>query len=288
MIRLNISYNPANGDPETVEMNYRIFASGELQVSSSGANGFPWYASDPYIHAGYNSVNIFPENVTSLIPATSKSITIQAYNTLACTEYSIKNISTSHSFPLYNPDMSYPITYQNSVLQFPDWSFYSSQPGGLRMQSVSDGFIFSKTTNDSVFGALNASINFDMLVRDSYTLRYNLTVQGTELNESLTSPSNCFFGPVIVFDGTYYYYFIDNSSLPPNTILGTASQTTFVYNSNISGINFSLFNQSLARQMSSDPAISINSNYAVFSYVLSAHIHSVFSAEVYGISLESE
>ena len=288
MIGLNISYNPANGDPQTVEMNYRIFASGELQVSSSGANGFPWYASDPYLHAGYNSVNIFPENVTSLLPATSKTITIQAYNALACTEYSVRNISTSRSFPLYNPDLSYPITDQNSVLQFPDWNFYSSQPGGLKMQSISDGFIFSKTTNSGVFGALNASINFDMLVKDSFTLHYNLSVQGAKLNDSLTNPGSSFFGPVIIFDSTYYYYFIDNSSLPSNTILGTSSQTTFVYNSNTSGINFSLFNQSLIKQMSADPAISINPNYAVFSYLLSAHIPSVFSVEVNGISLQSE
>ena len=76
--------------------------------------------------------------------------------------------------------------------------------------------------------------------------------------------------------------------LSGTNILGTSSQTTFVYNSNTSGINFSLFNQSIVKQMSADPAISINPNYAVFSYLLSAHIPSVFSVEVNGISLQSE
>jgi len=287
-MQLNISYTPAPGDPTSMALHYRIFA-GSLSITPAGSNGLLWYGSDPYVHKGYNTVNIYPISSNSLLPATAIPFKITAYgnSTSELATYTYNKMTSIPYTPINNPTLSFLTNGTGGVL-FPGWTWESSLKGNYP-HSIKDGILMNATGSNNanpIHEALHSNINYTYLVSHNLSLNFNATAIKGSIPVNTSDPSTSFYGPVITLDSQYKFYIIYNSTMPSFPLGYTTIRTSYVFYTNQTSVNFRALNESIFSN--NGPNVPINSvNNAVLSYVLNYGSPGEVTVEIGNLSLNS-
>ena len=243
-MQLNISYNPVSGDPAAMLLHYRIFAG---PLGAAGANGLLWYAADPYVHSGYNNVDIYPIDASSLLPVNVGTFKVSAYGNsskvLATYPYD-KPIKIQYT-PINNPTLSFLTNGSNGII-FPGWTWSSSINGNLPL-SVNNGIVMDANgTTQPVYESLSSTINYTYLVQHNYSLNLSSSVIQGKIAVNMTKPWLSFYGAVVTLNAQYKFYIAyNNSSMPNDLLTKTECATSFVFYTNVTSINFTALNSAI-------------------------------------------
>ncbi|MHB1708898.1 MAG: glycosyltransferase 87 family protein [Thermoplasmataceae archaeon] len=283
-MQLNISYTPVSGDPATMPLHYRIFTG---PLGGAGANGLLWYAADPYIHKGYNNVDIYPTDANSLLPVNAGIFKVSAYgnSSAVLATYTHDTAITIQYTPINNPTLSFLTNGSNGIL-FPGWTWKSSITGNSPL-SVNRGIIMDAkgtTPSGPVQESLSSTINFTYLVQHNYSLSLNTSVIQGKIAANLTAPWVSFYGAVITLNSQYKFYIVYSNNMTNNSLTGTTHATSFVFYTNEKSINFTALNNSIFAKDTGVANIGPVQE-ATLSYVLNYNNQSDVMVEIGNLSL---
>ena len=281
-MQLNLSYNPVSGDPAAMLLHYRIFAG---PLGAAGANGLLWYAADPYVHSGYNNVDIYPIDASSLLPVNVGTFKVSAYgnSSKVLATYTHDTAIKIQYTPINNPTLSF-LTNGSTGLIIPGWAWSSSLKGNFPL-SINRGIVMvANTTTQSgpVHESLSSNINYTYLVQHNYSLNLSSSVIRGKVAVNTTAPWLSFYGAVVTLNAQYNFYIV-YSNTSKDLLTNTVKQTRFVYHTNVTSINFSALNSLILNNTS---IVTIGPvQQATLSYVLNYGNQGKVMVEIANLSL---
>ncbi len=282
-MQLNISYAPVSGDPAAMLLHYRIFAG---PLGPAGANALLWYAADPYVHSGYNNVDIYPIDASSLLPVNVGTFKVSAYGNgstdLATYTYG-RAIEIQYT-PINNPSLHFLTNGSNSIL-FPGWTWSSSINGNFPL-SINGGIVMAAnvtTPSEPVHESLSSTINYTYLVKHNYSLNLSSSVMQGKIAINMTDPGLSFYGAVVTLNAQYNFYVVYNNSMPNNfPLINTKNATSFVFYTNVKAINFTALNAAIIDR----GVLNKSLQGATLSYVLNYDNQGEVMVEIANLSLK--
>jgi len=282
-MQLNISYKPAPGDPAAMPLHYRIFTE---SLGAAGANGLLWYAENPYVHSGYNNVDIYPMDANSLLPANSPTFEVSAYgnSSKVLATYTHDTAIKIQYTPINNPTLSFLTNGSNGVI-FPGWTWSSSINGHFPL-SVNRGIVMSAnetTQSGPVNESLSSTVNFTYLAEHNYSLNLSSSVLKGKIAVNVSAPWLSFYGAVVTLNPQYKFYITYNNSMPNDLLTQTQKETSFLFYTNVSSINFTALSNAIYKSYSYiiEPV-----QEAVLSYVLNYDNQGEVMVEIGNLSLK--
>ncbi len=281
-MQLNISYNPVSGDPAAMPLHYRIFAG---PLGAAGANGLLWYAADPYVHSGYNNVDIYPMDASSLLPVNVRTFEVSAYGNsskVLATYTQDKAIEFQYTpipTPINNPTLSFLTNGSNGVI-FPGWTWSSSIKGNLPL-SINRGIVMAANVTTQpvpVHESLSSTINYTYLVQHNYFLNLSSSVIQGRIAVDMAAPWLSFYGAVVTLNAQYNFYIAYNKSMPNDLLTNTGNLTSFVFYTNTTSINFTALNSAINNRIGPVQG-------ATLSYVLNYENQGEVMVEIANLSL---
>ncbi|MCL4359122.1 MAG: hypothetical protein M1463_02750 [Candidatus Thermoplasmatota archaeon] len=282
-MQLNISYNPVSGDPALMLLHYRILA-GPLAMAG-GANGLLWYAAYPYVHRGYNNVDIYPIDASSLLPVNVGTFKVTAYGNsssdLATYTYG-RAIEVQYT-PINNPSLHFLTNGPNGLL-FPGWTWKSSINGETPIPGNNSIILRANGTSQLgiVHESLSSTINYTYLVSHSYSLNLSSSVINGKININTFNPSESFYGAVVSLNSQYNFFIVYNSSFQKPHLAPAVNGTNFLFYTNEELINFAVLNKTIN---SGSGAHIGQIQEATLSYVLNYNSSGVVMVEIGNLSL---
>ena len=282
-MQLNISYAPVSGDPSAMLLHYRIFAG---PLGPAGANALLWYAADPYVHSGYNNVDIYPIDASSLLPVNVGTFKVSAYGNSSTdlATYTYGRAIEIQYTPINNPSLHFLTNGSNSIL-FPGWTWSSSINGNFPL-SINQGIVMAAnatTQSAPVHESLSSTINYTYLVKHNYSLNLSSSVMQGNIAVNMADPLLSFYGAVVTLNAQYNFYVVYNNSAPNKfPLITTNNQTSFVFYTNAKSINFTALNAAI-----NDNGVLIKSlQGATLSYVLNYDNQGAVMVEIANLSLK--
>lgn len=167
---VNITYSPMENSIATIPVYFRVMPNEPIQ---SNINALLWSAKNPYVKQGNNSVTIYPDFSTDLLPSNTSFI-IEAYYANLTAFYKTQSPILA-SPPIQDPFLLYPT--QNEENPFPGWNLtetgttgalsYSSDHLSLEVGPSSAGSVKWRSVS------VSTQLNFSYLSSENYSLSYS-------------------------------------------------------------------------------------------------------------------
>ena len=271
---VNLTYSPMDNSKSNIPVFFRIMPNGPL---NSNINALLWSAKNPYVRQGNNSLTIYPDFYSDMLPANTSFILEAYYGNITAYYKAVSPVSPAN--PLQDPFLLYPTTDEKAP--FPGWNLTKSGNDGNIVYSSSHLSLGLRDSNGTGQGwnsiSISTPVNFTYLADNNYTLSYSASgTNGSYIGRT---------GTILRFSGILLTF--------------NAGQEKFWYGYNASAINkkYSSFNRINASVVTSNTVLNFSTireylstlgwgfSHAVLSYAVVSTTESGLNFSLSNISL---